>query len=162
MKKSKIVTLLSIIIAFTLISSAARAAPLVEDDPKTIAIYELFSATKMKSTFRQTIAKMLDLQIKQRPQMAPYRAVMLKFFAKYMGWNSLKADMAKIYASKFTVAEIKKLTAFYQTPLGIKTALLLPQLAAEGAALGQRKVQANLGELRKMIVAETAKIKAKK
>ncbi len=158
MKKSKIVTMLSIIIAFTLMSSVVRA----EEDVKIKAIYELFSVTKMDKTFGETIAKMLDLQIKQRPKMAPYRAVMLKFFAKYMGWESLKEDMAKIYASKFTVDEIKKLTAFYRTPLGMKTALLLPQLAAEGAALGQRKVQANLGELRKMIVAETARLKGTK
>ncbi len=159
MKKSRsIISILSFSFVLLLMTSNVMA----EEDPKIKATYELFEAMKLSDTFGKTITKMLDIQIKQRPAMGPYRQVMLKFFEKYMGWDSLKVDMAKIYASKFSLEEINKLTAFYKTPLGTKMARLTPQLAGEGAALGQRRVQANLGVLKQMIVAETARLKNKK
>ena len=151
-------TILSLSLVFTFLTTNVRA----EDDAKIRATYELFKVMKLADTFGQTITKILDVQIKQRPSMAPFKNVMKKFFDKYMGWESLKTDMAKIYASKFTLDEINKLKAFYQTPLGVKMARLMPELGAEGAALAQRRMQANVGELTKMIAAEAARLKGKK
>ena len=114
-------------------------------------IQNFFDVMKMSTTYQETIEKMLDVQIKQNPNIAPLKGTMLKFFNKYMGWESMKKDMAKIYTEKFTDNELKELTAFYQTPIGKKAAILVPTLAAEGAALGQKRVQENMLELQKMI-----------
>jgi uncharacterized protein len=147
-----ILTITIFFIPFTL-KAKAEEAPIK-------AVYELFDAMDLANTFGQTIIKMVDLQIQQNPQIAPYRKVMLSFFEKYMGWDTIKKDMAKIYTDKFTIEEIIKLKEFYQTPLGKKTAKLLPELTAEGAAVGQKRVQDNINELQKMIAEETEKIEA--
>ncbi|MCP3899625.1 MAG: DUF2059 domain-containing protein [Desulfobacteraceae bacterium] len=157
MKTSKFhILVLSITLVFTLIPLNATA----KEQANIKAAYELFDAMELATTFEQTIKKIVDMQIQQNPQIGPFRKVMLDFFAKYMGWESLKADMAKIYIDKFSIEELVKLKEFYQTPLGKKTARLLPELTAEGGALGQKRVQDNIVELQKMIAAEEQRIKA--
>ena len=128
-----------------------------EDTESTKAAYELFEAMEMATTYEQTIARMVDVQTKQNPQIAPFKEVMLKFFDKHLGWESMKADMAKIYTDKFTTEELIELKSFYETPIGKKAARLLPELTAEGAALGQKRVQQNMGELQRMIAEEASK-----
>jgi uncharacterized protein len=148
---------LSLTIAFIFCSINIYA----EDQASIDATYELFEAMTLATTFDQTIIKLVDMQIQQKPQIAPFRKVLLNFFAKYMGWGSLKHDMAKIYISKFSIEEIIKLKEFYKTPLGKKTARLLPELTAAGGALGQKRVQENMGELQKMIAAEAKRLQQK-
>ena len=85
---------------------------------------------------------------------------MLKFMNKYMGWESLKEDMAKIYTSKFTLQELIELKQFYKSPVGRKSVILFPELASEGAALGQKRVNQNIEELKRMIGEESKRLKA--
>ena len=84
---------------------------------------------------------------------------MLQFMNKYLGWENLKEDIAKIYVSKFTLDELIELKKFYQTPVGRKSSRLLPELTAAGAELGQKRVQQNIGELKKMIAEEAKRLK---
>ena len=125
------------------------------------AVNELFKTMKMEVTYQQTIEKMLDVQIQQNPAIKPLRGTMLKFFKKHMGWESMKNDMAKIYMDKFTDSELKELNDFYKTPIGQKAAILVPTLTAEGAALGQKRVQENMAELQQMIREKMAEDKKK-
>jgi len=125
------------------------------------ATYELFESMNLAVTFEQTIVQMVDVQIRQEPQIAPFRQVMLDFMKKHMGWEGMKPEMAKLYMDRFTTEEILELKAFYETPLGKKTIRLLPELTAEGAALGQRRVQENIGELQQMIAEEAERLQQK-
>ena len=123
------------------------------------AAAKLLEAMQAAENFDKAIKSSLDMRVKQQPALAPYRKTMMAFFAKYTSWNSLKGDMAKIYAAEFTIKELKELTAFYNTPLGKKVAKLQPTLMAKGRELGARRVQTNMGELKRMIQAETIRIK---
>ena len=152
-KKNTLFAIISLAFIMTFLTTSVRA----DDQAKTRATYELFKAMDLANTFGLTITKMLDVQIKQNPKLVPLRKVMTKFFDKYMGWETMKDDMARIYSTKFTLAEINELIAFYKTPIGKKMAKLVPELTAEGAALGQQRVQANLHVLRQMIKAEVEK-----
>ena len=78
-----------------------------------------------------------------------------------MGWESMKPDMAGLYTDRFTTEEILELKAFYETPLGKKTMRLLPELTAEGAVLGQKRVQENIVELQQMIAEEAERLQKK-
>ena len=80
-----------------------------ENEQKMKAVYELFEAMDTKYNFDKTIVKMIDVQIQQQPQIKIFRKTMLKFMNKYMGWESLKEDMARIYTSKFTLQELIEL-----------------------------------------------------
>jgi hypothetical protein len=148
MKKFKqlfILELTTLILFFSVSSVNAN------EKRSTKVVYELFKVMEMPVTYQESIEKMLEVQIKQNPSIAPLKDTMLKFFNKYMGWESMKEDMAKIYMKNFTDKELKELIIFYKTPIGRKTAMLMPVLTSEGAALGQKRVQENMHELQMMI-----------
>jgi hypothetical protein len=128
--------------------------------PEAIAAaHELFAVMDIGKMMDNAITKMVDVQVKQNPMIAPVKTVMLDFFRKYMSWDVLKDEMAKIYAEEFTIKELKELTAFYKSPLGQKMAQKMPVLMAKGAELGQRRVQEHMPELQAAIMAEMAKQK---
>ena len=122
----------------------------------------LLDAMDMQATLDASIEMTMDSQLAANPALAPYRAVMLDFFRKYMSYQSLKADLAAIYADMFTEEELAAIRAFQESPVGKKATHLQPQLMQRAGELGQQRVQANLSELTRMIEAETARIKAAK
>jgi len=121
------------------------------------AAYELFEAMEMGETYEKTLDQMVDMQIKQAPQIAPLKHILVKFFRKHLGWQTIKKELAEIYTARFTVKELKELKKFYLTPLGKKTARLMPELTSLGAKIGERRVMENMAELQQMIVAEAKK-----
>ena len=129
------------------------------EERDTKVVYELFETAKMSTVYQQTIEKTLEAQIKQNPEIAPLKDVMTKFFDKYMGWESIKKDIAKIYMKNFTDDEIKELIAFYKTPIGQKVATLVPVIGVEAAMIGEQRVEAHKAELTQMIL---DKLKEKK
>jgi hypothetical protein len=82
---------------------------------------------------------------------------MKEFLGKYMSWDSLKADMVKIYMEEFTESELGELNKFYQTPVGRKTVEKMPVLMTKGAQLGGQRVQKHMPELQAAITAEAQK-----
>ena len=140
-------------LSMCLVAANARG----QDSDAMKAAYQLFDAMDSARVYQETVVKLVDLQIEQRPQIAPLRQVMLTFFQKYMGWDSIKGDLASIYAQNFTVQELKELTQFYKTPLWNKAAKLIPEIGAQAVAPGQKRVQDNIGELQRMINEEIEK-----
>jgi hypothetical protein len=73
------------------------------------------------------------------------------YLKKYISWDVLKPDLTMMYAREFTEAELKQLTAFYKTPLGMKLNEKQPLLMQTGMNIGQQAVAAHQGELQQMI-----------
>jgi len=111
----------------------------------------LLTQMNMEPMMNQAVDQMLQVQVQQNPQIAPFREQMKTFLSKYMSWASIKDDMVKIYAAEFTEPELKELLAFYQTPVGRKTIERMPALMAKGAEIGQKRVQEHLPELQATI-----------
>jgi hypothetical protein len=61
--------------------------------------------------------------------------------------DDIVAEMAPLYASHFSLAELNELAAFYRTPLGRKVMLTTPKLSAQGMAIGQKIVTPRLNKL---------------
>ncbi len=122
----------------------------------------LIENMNLKAILDQTIEQMLQIQLNSKPELKPYKDVMLRFFAKHMSYESLKPELIDIYASEFTANELRELNVFYSTPTGRKIIEKTPELSAKGAQLGSQRVQDNLQELREMIEAETKRIKESK
>jgi hypothetical protein len=129
-----------------------------DEDSHKKAAEKLLIQIGMDRILAQTIENALNVQIQQQPSLAPYKEVMLKFFEKHMGFESLKDDLVAIYMEVFTEEELNDIMAFYATPTGRKTLEKLPELSAKGAQLGQSRVQQNIQELQEMIVAESRRI----
>ena len=119
----------------------------------------LLNTMGMDSAFERSIEAMLDLQLKQNPNLKPYKHVMLKFFRKHMSFERMKPDMIIIYSEAFTAKELREINAFYKTSTGRKTIRMMPELLHKGGLLGARRVQDNMHELQQMIQAESERIK---
>lgn len=135
------------------ISLTALADPSAESEAE-----KLFNMIGMAEVFDQTINQMLDIEIQQNPSLEPFRNVMIEFFHKHMSYEVLKPDLLKLYTETFTAEELEEITVFYSTSTGQKTIQKMPDLIAQGAALGSTRVQGNLAELQTMIQAEAERI----
>lgn len=112
----------------------------------------------MEKVLQQSIEQMLNLKLKQKPALVPYKEVVLRFFSKYMSYESLKEDLIKLYVEEFTEKELNEIIAFYETQTGRKVLKKLPIVMARGGQLGASKIRPNIGELKKMIEAQSERI----
>ena len=124
------------------------------------AAEDLLDVTNARHTLDVTIQRMISLQIRQQPQMAPFRDVMVKFFNKYMSFDSLKNDYIQIYTEEFSEQELRDIIAFYKTPTGQKTIKRLPSIMQKGSQVGMSKVRMHIEEFKAMIEEESKRLKA--
>lgn len=148
----KVIQVLCMVVGLSVFSVAQA------DTAGTKEAEKLLDLMDMEQALDDSMSGMLDLQLQQNPSLAPYKGVMLEFFRKYMSYESIKPDMAKMYADAFTAAELQELTAFYSTDVGKKTIEKMPELMMQGAQLGTNRIQNNMGELQQMIQAEAQRI----
>jgi len=120
------------------------------------AAYKLFEVLKIKEGIRSALDQSLEYQVKRIPAMAPYKDIYLKFFHKYTKWDDMKKDLAKLYASNFTVKELNELSKFYSSKVGQKSLVLLPRLTAVTMKFAQARIAKHAKEL-KEAVAKRAK-----
>jgi len=107
-----------------------------------------------------TLAEQLvESQLQQHPQLTPQRDIFQRFFNKYLRWESVKEDMISVYTQEFTEQELKKLTAFYQTPVGKKASEKMPKLVFVGGQIGLKHAEAHKAELQQMIEEDKGKKK---
>ena len=142
------------LLAFLMFGAFLSAAEPAKSDGRTAAAMELLLTMKMEKTLADSMEQMLQLQLQANPAIAPYKDVMRKFFMKYMSWESLKNDFARIYAEEFTEQELRELIAFYKTPAGAKAITKMPVLMAKGGQLGMQRVQQNMAEFNEMLRVE--------
>jgi len=73
------------------------------------------------------------------------------FYQKYIGWKSMKDDLAKLYAKYYTAEELNDITKFYSTKTGKKVLKTMGKLTYEGQMLTQKKLQPHLKELQDIL-----------
>lgn len=95
---------------------------------------------------------MLRQQIELKPIIKPYEKVLREFLEKYTSFEALREDFAKLYMERFSELQLRQLVAFYQTPTGKLAVRELPQLLEVAGALGKRKVEEHMPELRQMLL----------
>lgn len=84
------------------------------------ATREFFAIAGLDVIYDTAIETELQKQISQNPQLKPFADTMRQFFRKYASWAAIQDDLAFIYMSNFTEAEIRQLNAFAQTGAGKK------------------------------------------
>jgi hypothetical protein len=170
----KFVLALSSAAAFAALPSFALAAP-AADPQATAAVNAMFDAMEMRKNMVAMYAQMqvampamlrhqavgvIQADPKRTPEqkqeaiakaekLAPGVAQELgKILNDPTLIDEMIKEMVPLYADNYTVAEIRQLTAFYQSPVGRKSMALTPRLSAEGMAIGQRIVMPRLAKLR--------------
>lgn len=128
------------------------------DDKAHAETEALFEAIDMRVTVDQNVDAIVDAQIKQRPELAPYRNIMQAFFEKYMGYDALKTDLVGLYESTFTTKELREVRRFAETPAGRKVIVQIPMLMRQGADIGAKRAQEHIPELQQMVKDETDRL----
>lgn len=111
----------------------------------------LFRLTNMEKKIQESVDSIVQLQIRQNPQLAQHETTMHDFFTKHIGWQALKDDIADMYMKTFSEKELEEINAFYITPAGQKVITQLPLLVQQRNELAMMRLQQNIGELQKII-----------
>jgi hypothetical protein len=139
-------------ILLALLACVLAAAPVLaqQEEPspaRMTAAREMMAASKVRETFDATLARMLSAQVQANPEMQQYEQVMRDFFAKYMKWDDMEPEFARVYAQTYTEQELRDLATFYRTPLGQRLVATTPDLAVRSAGISERRVQRHMPEL---------------
>lgn len=146
MKKSNILITVSslLLLSISPLSQADDASHLQE-------VEKLFRLTQMEKKIDESVDTVMQLQLRQNPQLAQHSKEMHTFFSKYIGWHALKNDLATMYMQTFSEDEVKSINAFYITPAGQKVINSLPGLVQKRNQLAMQRLQQNIGELQKIV-----------
>ncbi len=153
----KTIRLAAIIAIAALWLSTGSASAQVVDDAFRADVESLLEATGSLNLGAQMASIVSDQTIdaakKEQPDI-PDRAIALikevlntEFTAAFTGPNGMRGQMVALYAKHFTHAEVKELAAFYRSEIGRKSISVMPLLASEGAAIGQRWSQDNMARV---------------
>jgi hypothetical protein len=140
----------AVALALALAAAPARAQASPE---LRAAATELLVAMRAPEMLESSVRTMLDMQLRNAPELQGVQDVLRDFVARYVSWEALREQYVEIYAGAFTEDELRQMTDFYRSDVGQKLARATPRLMAESAALGERAVLAHRAELQQMIVA---------
>lgn len=134
-------------------AAAPDAAAATKVDPAAVAeAHKLFESMELSKIYSEMVDQATEGLVKRQPALAKIKKDIRDFYAKYIGWDAIKEDLARVYAKYFTPAELKDLEAFYRTPTGRKALRLTPEIMAEGRRIGMEKVIAHREELKALVM----------
>ena len=117
----------------------------------------LFKLTQMEKKIQESVDSVVQLQLRQSPQMMLHEKKIHTFFTKHIGWDALKNDIADMYMQTFSEKELEQINAFYITPAGQKVIKSLPQLVQQRNQLAMARLQQNIGELQNILGMQNTK-----
>jgi hypothetical protein len=127
------------------------------DHPSTPATHrdaaiQLLTEAGVKTAMVTMEDIMLRQQLELHPIIKPYEGVLRAFFEKYISFEALREDFAKLYMSRFSELQLRQLIAFYQTPTGRVAVQELPKVMELAAALAKQKIEEHTPELKQMML----------
>jgi uncharacterized protein len=122
------------------------------------AVIDLIKLTKVEQQMAASTEAVADAMTRGNPMLVPFRDVIVEWANKYLTWNAMLPEVAKLYKETFTESEIRELIAFYQTPVGQKVLARMPELTQKGFSIGSTIGQAHSDELRQMIEAKAKQL----
>lgn len=106
---------------------------------------------EMANGFKAAMEPMLQPMIQQmglKPaQIAELNAIFNSWWEDDIDQDAIISEYQALYANTFTAEELKELGLFYQTPLGKKMLMTMPELTQKGMQIGMTAAQAKQPEL---------------
>ena len=166
--------ILNLLIPAALLATAgpALADPASHKAAADTLLQQIDLRTSTSTSFAAMVAPMATSVTSGAKLSAPLMAKIETGIKAWINEDVLTPDffnqLSSLYSASFTEAELKELTAFYQTPLGQKALKTLPMLTAQGSEIAQKAANAKQPDLIKRlqplvpeIEAERVKLKAK-
>jgi uncharacterized protein len=116
------------------------------------AVNDLLETVEFEKNMLETIENMLEMQIRQNPDLIAFRDVMSSFFIKHLTSDEVKERYVDIYLESFTEEEIVELNTFFKTDLGRKYYIESQNLSLKGMQIGEEVVQQNMGEFQMLMM----------
>ena len=114
-------------------------------------VENLFRLTQMETRVTESVANGLDIQLRQNPGLGAHRSIVEAFLERHIGWGAMKPALVEMYLAAFTEDELRRMNAFYITPVGQKVLTRVPELVQQRNELAMQRLQENIGELQKAI-----------
>ncbi len=124
------------------------------------AAYKLLEEMNLKKVYENAVNGSTQRLIAANKNFKSIEGKIKAFYQKYIGWDSVKEDLAKLYSKYYTPQELEDITNFYKTKTGKKVLATMGKLAYEGQMLTQKRLRPHLDELKKIL--DEAMEKAKK
>lgn len=137
-------------------ADAERFLQLAQADKLVAPVY-----AQVQQMFAQRFAESGAPQSK-RAMLESYQAKANATLDRAVGWEQIKPDMIELYTRNFDEQEMQDLLAFYQSPLGRKVLEKMPMLTAQSAQLTQRKLEAAVPQVNKLLADMIAELGPKK
>jgi hypothetical protein len=138
--------MLKLIAALLLITNMTLVRASSQD--LALRLLEIFHVQEATDTAAQVMVNQI---MATNESLLSHEAVFREFSRRYLGWNAVRDDIAKIYAREFSEQELKQLLQFFETPLGKKFIQTNPSLTGKVARHIQSVVQAHEEDLAQMI-----------
>ncbi len=141
-------------------ATAQKKAEQKIDKEAIKAAYKLLEVMNLEQFYKNAVNASTQRLVMANPAFKPIEGKIKAFYNKYIGWDAMKNDLAKLYAKYFNAKELADITAFYKTETGKKVLQNMPKLSLEGQMLTQSKLRPHLAELKALL--DSAMKKAQK
>ncbi|MCQ4232244.1 DUF2059 domain-containing protein [Pseudomonas stutzeri] len=136
--------------------NAERFLQLANADRLAVPVY-----AQVQQMFAQRFAE-TQAPVNKKALLERYQAKANTALDQAIGWKKLEPELVSIYTSQFTERELAELIEFYESPLGKKMLDKLPELNARSAQLTQKKLEAAVPEVNKLLAEMTAELDTQK
>ena len=126
---------------YLLVAAVTPAVAQPDDASHRAAAQRLLEVTRAREFMEENAETMIDTQLRQAPQLAPFADTMREFYAELMSWDVLEPEYMRVYLDVFTEAELRDQIAFYETPAGQNMVEKMPALMLRTAELTSRRMQ---------------------
>ena len=99
----------------------------------------------------QITEMLLQLEVKNDPEVAHYTDIYRQYFAETLGWDKLKPELAELLRQEFSSSELRSLVTFFDSEVGRKYMLVSSSLPAKISVITDRLLRAKATELQSRI-----------
>ena len=142
---SLLLPLLVITVAFVPLSAPA------DETSHRAAAERLLQLMQIDQLMAQSREQLLQLQVRQHPELASFESQLRKFFDRHLGWENVKDDIIRIYMAEFPEGDLKEMIAFYDTPVGRRAVKKMPALVEKTTEVTRNRLREHLPELQEAL-----------
>jgi hypothetical protein len=151
-------------LAACLVLALMSAAPAPAQSPDAVAAAKelmtvMHSADNFKAIMPQLAAALKPAIVQGRPEVEKDYDALVPVLLGAMNakLDVMMDEIARIYANRFSAAELREVAAFYRGPTGQKFVAQLPEIMKDSMAIGQQFGQQFAGELQQRMMDELRK-----
>jgi hypothetical protein len=124
--------------------------------------YQLVDLLGDKAQLLDIQSQLVDYLSSVNPQLDDYQTTVRAWAEQTIDWNEIREATAAMYRDNFTAQELEELLAFYRSPTGRKSVLLMPTLFRDSGAIGAQLAEQHKPELIDMLREKHAELATEK